>query len=287
MNAFLPDRHLWLTAEQAHRAREDGTGAGIKVAIIDSGIDFTHPDLATATIEDNVVLTEEDGSLVVRDTGEAFDPHGHGTAVASILHRTAPQARLGSFRVFEAEQAAGSGRVIRGGVELALKRGYQIINCSFGIRGQTASGRLSFFAENKEWADRAFFAGQHVVAACNNENHAATEWPAHFTSVVTVDGIHCDDDELFWSPGDFADFGARGVDVEVAWTRHERLRVDGSSYAAPRVAGWIARILSVHPQVDPVQMKGLLRLLAYERPRFRLQSGRSLARGAGSTRPRG
>ena len=199
-------------------------------------------------------------------------------------------------------------------VEKALALGYDIVNCSFGI-GEQASGQFKYITKNKAWVDKAFFSGRHLVAACNNSDDTLTEWPAHFTSVVTVDGIHCEADELFWRRGDvayrrakgsspeeawmlskgecnaarsgFAELGAKGVDVDVAWTGHSRNKVTGSSYAAPRVAGWMARILSVYPHVDPVQMKGLLRLLACEREYFRLQSGRELARATSdSFKPR-
>lgn len=302
MKRKRPDECLWLTADQAHDAIINGDGDGIKVAIIDSGIDFDHPDLSGARIENNQAVFASGSEFESREVELYSDPHGHGTAIASILYQIAPKVRIGSFRVYEGDQAVGRGKAIRAGISASLDLGYHVLNCSFGIPGNSprkylsqldedrsrtrAEERLSFFAENKKWVDDAFLAGQHIVAACNNEDHQATEWPAHFTSAIAVDGIHCEEDELFRCKGDFAEFAAKGVDVKVAWTKGERCRVSGSSYATPRVVGWIARILSIYPHVDPVQMKSILRLLAYERPNLRLQAGRNLSRAASFPRRR-
>jgi subtilisin family serine protease len=68
--------------------------------------------------------------------------------------------------------------------------------------------------------------------------------------------------ELFYKPGHLVEFATRGVDVEVPWAGGGTKKVTGSSFAAPRVAGMLACLLSEHPGLDPMHVKLLFRRLA-------------------------
>src|SRR5262245_46944029 len=122
--------HLpWISPEEAALALREGTGRGVRIAILDSGVEWSHPALEGVRTADDIVMYQDDGRLVSRQ-GSGEDVFGHGTAVASVLHQLAPEAELGSFRVLDDFNQARS-EIICEGARLALDRGYHILNCSF------------------------------------------------------------------------------------------------------------------------------------------------------------
>ena len=116
---------------------------------------------------------------------------------------------------------------------------------------------------HKRWVDEAYLSGIHVVAACNNHDFARPEWPGFFSSVLTVNMARTRDDaQLFHKPGTLVEFAARGIDVEVAWCDGRTKKVTGSSFAAPRVAGMLACLLSENPGLPPLHAKTLFHRVA-------------------------
>jgi subtilisin family serine protease len=244
-----------VTPAKARRALETGTGAGVKVAIIDSGVETSHPDLAGLELADDVAVAD-DGMRVTTGPGGGRDVFGHGTAIASILRRVAPEVTIGSFRVLD-ERLGSRTAIIREGVRQAIDRGYHILNCSFGCRGEA-----QFVMQYKEWVDEAYLKGIHVVSACNNYDFSVPEWPGYFPSVITVNMARTQDLRFYYGRGHLVEFAAAGDQVDVAWNQGMRKRVTGSSYAAPRVAALLARLLSAHPHLPPLEAKALLHRVA-------------------------
>ncbi len=147
--------------------------------------------------------------------------------------------------------------IIREGARLALERGYHILNCSFGC------AREDHVLLFKDWLDEAYVRGRHVVAASNNLDFTRREWPGHFPTVITVQFTHCEQpDALFRQRGQLVEFATRGQDIEVPWLGGTRKQVTGSSFAAPHVAGLLARLLSCFPTLSPLHAKALLLELA-------------------------
>jgi len=241
----------WPSLEEAKEAARLGTGAGVRVAVIDSGIESDHPRLSGLTIRDSVGFEEDDGLVKMIEAG-GRDTYGHGTAVAGIIHEVAPGAELGSFRVIDARSVSRT-HLICAGVREAMNRGYQVLNCSFGCRGLA-----KFILPHKEWADEAWLRGAHIVAACSNSDTFETEWPSHFASVVGVDLADTSTDDLFFRSDRLVSFSAKGENVEVAWIGGGVQVQTGTSFAAPRVSGIIARILSVFPDIPPAMMHTVL-----------------------------
>ncbi|MBV8279721.1 MAG: S8 family serine peptidase, partial [Verrucomicrobia bacterium] len=95
----------WITVEQAREALGTGTGKNIKIAVIDSGVEVTHPDLNGLRLTDDIHVIGSDLQLVVRP-GDGTDLFGHGTAVAAIIRSLAPEAEIGSFRVLNENNAS-------------------------------------------------------------------------------------------------------------------------------------------------------------------------------------
>jgi subtilisin family serine protease len=262
--------NTWPTLDDARSFLRNGMGRGVKIAVLDSGIEATHPMLEGLALADDLAVID-DGLRLTTVEGECKDVFGHGTAIAGIIRRVAPEAQIGSFRVL-GDQLRSRTLIIREGVRLALERGYHILNCSFGC------GREDHVLHYKDWIDEAYLRGRHIVAACNNQDFMKREWPGHFPTVITVNfatgasnGSRCyphgaasspHHDELFYRPGNLVEFIAPGQDIVVAWLAGAIKKVTGSSFAAPYVAGLLARLISGCPSLSPLHTKTLLQKLA-------------------------
>jgi subtilisin family serine protease len=245
----------WPAIDEARSFLEEGDGRGVRIAVLDSGVEVKHPRLEGLSLADDVAIATDNAQLTAVP-GEGRDVFGHGTAIAGIIRALAPGAQIGSFRVLGQELRSRT-LVIREGVRLALERGYQILNCSFGC------GREDHVLLYKDWIDQAYVMGRHIVASCNNEDLMKREWPGHFPSVITVSFIGCPEPERFFCRlGRLVEFAARGQDIDVAWLGGGRKRVTGSSFAVPHVTALLARLLSRCPSLSPVQAKALLHQLA-------------------------
>ena len=245
----------WISPEEAADALARGTGAGVHIAIIDSGVEAGHPDLANLHLNHDLAI-DAHGLELQTCPGNGTDSFGHGTAIAGILRELAPQAALGSFRVLGANLKSRT-PIICEGARQAIDLGYHILNCSFGCT------RAEQVLAYKDWIDEAYLKGRHIVAAANNQDFSRREWPAHFSSVLGVSFLRSDRlDELFRRQGTLIEFAAHGEDVDVAWAGRSRRRVTGSSFAAPVIAALLARLLSVYPDLSPLQAKAILQRIA-------------------------
>ena len=241
--------------EEARTALLHGTGKGVRIAVIDSGIETDHPSLAGISLLDDLHVVDAGVQIEVR-SGDGTDIYGHGTAVAGVIRRLAPDAQIGSFRVL-GENLGSRTVIIREGVRQAIDRGYQILNCSFGC------GLAEHIFQYKEWIDEAYLKGIHIVSACNNYNFTTPEWPGYFPSVITVNMARTDDDHtFFYKPGHLVEFAARGVDVTLPWNNHATKEVTGSSFAAPIMSSLLARLISKMPGLLPLEAKSILHRLA-------------------------
>jgi subtilisin family serine protease len=228
-------------------------GAGVKVAVIDSGIDASHP--AVGSVEGGVVVDMDraTGEAVVREEahGDAF---GHGTACAAIIRSLAPACSLYSVRVLSAT-LSGKGPVFIAGLRWAVEAGMDVVNLSLG------TGKRDYYAELHEVVDEAYFKGMVLVTAANNLPQPS--FPSLYSSVFSVAAHEGQDPWRFdYNPSPPVEFGAPGIDVEVAWKDGATIRASGNSFAAPHIAGLAARVLSRHPGLTPFQMKTVLHALA-------------------------
>ena len=242
----------WLTPTDVRKAMVKGDGSGVRIGVLDTGIESNHPSLANLRLSDDLAIIEDDGQLKA-ETGGGLDVFGHGTAVAGIIHEIAPAAEICSLRVLDIGNSARSETICEG-ARIAMDRGCHILNCSFGAR--LRQHVLMF----KEWVDRAYLEGRHVIAASNNEDYHRQEWPGDFSSVITVKMIHAADPAHpnRNTPRTMVEFAAHGVNVRVAWKDGGSMVTSGSSFAAPRLTGLLARLLSVYPHLSSGEAKALL-----------------------------
>lgn len=229
------------------------TGAGVTVAVVDSGVDAAHP--AVRAVGRAVAFRWDPGEQqAVSTEGPHEDLFGHGTACAGIVRRAAPDATLWSVRVL-GSRLTGKGVVFAAGLRWAIEQGARVINLSL------STSRDDYYGLFHEIADQAAFAG--VVLVCATNNVPAPTYPAQFSSVISV-AAHDDRDpfSIDANPGPPADFGAPGIDVEVPWLAGGTIVATGNSFAAPHVSGLVARMLSKHPSLTPYEVKTVLRAVA-------------------------
>ena len=227
------------------------TGKGVRVAVIDSGIEADHPALdGQVDAEGGIALRVGADDEVLETPGPHGDAFGHGTACAGIIHRLAPEASLTSVRVLD-ERLSGKTQVFLRGLTWAIEQGFDVINLSLG------TNRRDWALAFHDACDLAYFNGCFVVTAANNMPRPS--FPSLYASVASVACNRATDPFRFhYNPNPPTEFLAPGVEVDVAWRGGTRIVSTGNSYAAPHIAGIAALIRSKHPELRPFQIKTVL-----------------------------
>jgi subtilisin family serine protease len=228
------------------------TGRGVKVAVIDSGINNEHPAVGGA-VRGYVRVIEEQGQYSY-DEAPHTDLFGHGTACAGLIHKVAPEAELYSVQVLS-PTGGGSGGRFAAGLHWAIEHEMQVCNLSLGTT------KRDFYAALHELADTAYFKNVILVTAANNMPQPS--FPSMYASVISV---ACNDEQdpfhFDFNPAPPVNFGAPGIDVQVAWQDGGYATMTGNSFASPHMAGIVALILAKHPGLTPFLVKTILHATA-------------------------
>ena len=214
------------------------TGAGIKVAILDSGIDYNHPDL-----KDNY----KGGYNFAYDNNDPFDDGyiSHGTHIAGIIGArkngtgavgVAPEVSLYAVKVLGG-MVMGDLSDILAGMEWAITNKMDIINMSIGAPIDSAAF--------KDACDRAYQAGIIVVAASGNTHSNSIEFPAAYDSVISVSATNQDD--TFATFSNYApknELAAPGVSINSTMRGGGYGIMNGTSQATAHVSGAAAILLA-------------------------------------------
>ena len=247
------------------------TGRQQVVAIIDSGVDLEHPDLVDRFVRraDGRVL----GRDVVEDDDVPQDPLGHGTMVAGVAAATtgngegvagvAPEAQLLPVRVLDRD-GRGTSSDVDEGIRWAVDHGATVVNLSLESAtsgdGDSLLGGATVAAPVAA-VDYAWQHGVVVVAAAGNSGNGFTDYPRS-SPIVLVGATDRDDERTSFSDSGRDDLlMAPGVDVVSTWCReagddrctpgtHSYGIADGTSFAAPHVAGAIAVLRSAGLDAD-------------------------------------
>lgn len=256
------------------------TGRGARVAVVDSGIEADHPDLAGCVeVDGGLAVSLDEAGQAVDIPGPHDDSFGHGTAVAGIIHGIAPEARITSVKVLGAGLVGKAAAFLRG-LAWAVEHDFDVINLSLGTTKKDWA--LAFY----EICDQAYFRGTLLVTAANNILRPS--FPSLYASVTSVAcNLSTDPFRFQYNPEPPTEFLARGIDVEVPWVGGGRIRGTGNSYAAPHIAGIAALVRSKHPELRPFQIKTALWAVAAnvrEAPRPAGRLSRSMRVRTASTR---
>ena len=229
-----------------------GRGKGVRVAVLDSGVDGRHPAFANQLREQFDVVTDRMGTRCVK--APPTDAIGHGTACAGIVLQLAPEAEITSVKVI-GSNSSGSADQLVAGLTFALDQGYDVINMSLGTTDARITARLGALT------DRAFYEGRIIVAAANNQGRTA--YPAQFSSVLSVNMEGFEEAlGLRYDWGRPIELSARGIYVEAPAPGGGTQLFTGTSFACPHVTGMLARVLSVYPGLAAFEARLVLSLLS-------------------------
>jgi subtilisin family serine protease len=241
----------------------DREARGVRVALIDSGVDASHPWLSRAEIRHHRV--ERRGEVCTVIDGESGDQSGHGTACAGIVHRLAPAALLASVSVFGPDGRAGRDALLAA-LRFAVRERFHVVSLSLGIDVPRASPLRP--ADHKsivdlyELADAAYTAGVVLVASGPNVEAFRT-YPGRFKSLVGVGrGSFTDPEALASAITPDHEILAPGDDVLAPALGGGERRWTGTSFACPHVAAHVARIRGARPGLSIEAIKAALHQLA-------------------------
>jgi subtilisin len=219
----------------APAAWSKGQGAGVKVAVIDTGIDCTHPDLQ---------CDFSAGTNILSPGADPMDDNEHGTHVSGTIAGrgngskgvlgVAPQATLIPVKVLDAEGSGSLSDIVKG-ITWATKAGVDVINMSLG--GPTGSTAL------QRAVAKALSSGVVVVCAAGNSgpNPNTVGFPGGYPGVIAVAASDQNDAVAsFSSRGDAVAFIAPGVNITSTVPGGGYKQLSGTSMASPHVAGLAA-----------------------------------------------
>ncbi len=270
------DAQWALTRLSADKVWARQRGGGVAVAVLDTGVDTRHPDLA------GVVLSGKD--LVSGGSGRT-DPHGHGTHVAGVIAALAGNGigiaglgqgvRILPVRVLGAD-GAGTDADVANGIVWAVDAGARVINMSVGSPDYSAA----------EEAAVAYAVSRGVVMVSAAGNMRAqgnpTIYPASFPGVIGVGASDtADRPTAFSSTGPGVDLLAPGVNIVSTYPPNTYAYMDGTSMSAPFVSAAAALVRAAAPKATAAQVGAVLTATA----RDVAPAGRDDASGHGMVRP--
>lgn len=234
-------------------------GAGVTVAVVDTGVDLTHPEFQGRLVP---------GYNATNRAGDGRDDHGHGTHVAGIVAASAnngagivgiaPEAKVMPIKVLAAD-GSGSDAEVADGIVWAVDHGADVVNMSLGGPG-----------ESKVLGDAVAYAlqkGVPVIAAMGNDGSDEKSYPAAYPGVLAVGATDAKDQAADFSQwGDWISVSAPGVQIlstlptykvnlnDYGFSQNYAV-LDGTSMATPAVAGLAALIKARYASLSPSQLK--------------------------------
>lgn len=232
--------------------------APVTVAILDSGIDGSHPDLAGRVIRGMIFEADAEGVVTSRegDPDANNDLYGHGTGVASIIARIAPNARLIDLRVLGGNNR-GSGEAMIAGFEYAVRSEANLLNMSLAASEKYVS-RMNVLAED------AYRRGISIVASRRNMPLQDEGFPAALIPCVGVDNEGKGPEGSWLYRNDVIEYAAYGVEVPVAAHGGGYTTMTGTSFATPIMCGHVALLLGAFPGLRPFEVKAVLKAMSAE-----------------------
>jgi subtilisin family serine protease len=210
-------------------------GGGVKIALLDTGIDYTHPDLDA---------NYKGGYDFVNDDADPMDDNRHGTYCAGIIAAedndigvvgVAPEASLYAVKVLDGN-GVGRWSTVVAGIEWAMENGMDVVSMSL-------AGPYSTTMEQA--CAKAYEAGLLLVAAAGNEYGGEVLYPAKWETVIAVSAVD-DADQIanFSSVGPEVELAAPGVYIYTTSLHEGYTYVSGTSAACPHVSGIAALIIA-------------------------------------------
>ncbi|WP_373569279.1 type VII secretion-associated serine protease mycosin [Streptomyces sp. FXY-T5] len=282
-----------LDAMHTEQAWQTTKGEGVTVAVLDTGVEADHPDLAGNVLpgKDLVRFGAEPGDRAWARHGTAMAGiiagHGHGPGNADGVLGIAPEAKILPVRVIledgdpsRAKARSTRGNALAEGIRWAADHGADVINLSLGDDSASAHPEPS----EDQAVQYALKKGVVVVASAGNggEKGDHISYPAAYPGVIAATAVDRAGTRASFSTRRwYATVSAPGVDVVIADPDHKYYEGWGTSAAAAFVSGAAALVKAAHPGLAPAQIKSLLEDTARNAP----SGGRDDSRGFGFIDP--
>lgn len=248
-----------LRLDVAHRL---STGAGVTVAVVDSGVQGDHPALR-GVMAGGIDLVDHDrdpaeGRNGLDDDGDGFidEGAGHGTHVAGVIHQVAPDARILAVRVLD-DEGTGSLWATAEGILWASANGARVVNASLGTH---SSADLL-----KDVVETVTQRGTVVVGAAGNDGKDRRMFPGAADGAIAVTSVGPGDvRSTFANHGRWVTVAAPGEEIHstFAFPTGSYAANSGTSMATPFVSGEAALVLAKRPGATPAQVRGVIRSTA-------------------------
>ena len=238
----------------------DARGAGIRVAIVDSGVEGSHPWVGgRLKASFRVANDPAHGGYGVMDS-EPTDVYGHGTAVAGQIRRFAPDVDLMSLQILGGNLKTNSNCLLAALRWLTTQK-IHIINLSLSTMREELALLMSHAVDD--------LYARNIACVCARGYHLTGKaYPTNFAGTIGVtyknmtQGDRQSQGRIEFRPMDHVAFDASGIAVQVAWNDGGVREVEGSSFACPLVTGLAARFLSLRPSLTPYELTTLLKAYA-------------------------
>ncbi|WP_019639937.1 S8 family peptidase [Paenibacillus fonticola] len=235
------------------------TGHRIRIGVIDTGADYSHPDLHHSLAR---------GIHLLNRAGLPHDDNGHGTHIAGTIAAAggsqgmigvAPRSLIYPVKAFDHNGSAYVSDIILG-IDWCVRNHMHIINMSFGMKSTSQSLR--------NIVSKAHEAGVVIVASSGNDKKQRTaDYPAKYAQTISVGATNRDGKIASFSNfGPYIDIYAPGEKITSSWLGGGHREMSGTSMATSHVSGAIALLLALRPGLTPGEIKRRLRRTARPLP---------------------
>lgn len=240
---------------KAPQAWSTSTGYRIRIGVIDTGVDFQHPDIRHSLAG---------GINLLNRNMLPLDDNGHGTHIAGTIAAAnstegmmgvAPRSIIYPVKAFDHNGSAYVSDIILG-IDWCVRNHVHLINMSFGMK--TRSRAL------QEIVNKAYLSGISIIASSGNDGKRRTiDYPARYSQTISV-GATDQNRRIapFSNRGQYIDIYAPGDKIISSWTHGKYHEMSGTSMATSHVSGAIALLLAQNSSLQPAEIKSLLQRTA-------------------------
>lgn len=226
------------------------SGKGVRIALLDSGIDATHPELKNKVTSAAAVVSSHHAVSVVKLPHGDNDRSGHGTGAAGIIAKIAPRAELVDIRVLNSMDA-GSFAATEEGLRYAIGSGARIINMALGVRNEKYVMPLMKLLHEAS--------SRNIIMVAASDNKGGLLYPAALPYVLSVNlGPGNSFMEIYKNGTGLVEFGGCGAAVRTCGKGHTYVRQTGTSFAAAHISGVAALLLEKWPELPLHKIKFIL-----------------------------